>query len=353
MANMHSTVKSLTFSSYNCRGLNSSKYSYIDSILSKCSVLFLQEHWLSDAQLSSLGSISPNISYTGVSGFDNSVMLMGRPYGGCAILWQSNLFVSVTPIDVNSRRLCAARLCSESLKLVLINVYMPYEDSEDNCDEFVDTLAIIEDVIQNNSDCHVVLGGDFNVDFCRDWVHTALLDDFCTESSLMPIIRHTSCNIDYTYHFNMSRFSVLDHFILSGTLFDECVSSALVLHEVDNLSDHDPVMMHLNIDVSLIAGCHRVFTPRVSWVKASDIDLTNYRAALSSNLLSIHLPTAALLCSDLRCTDTSHRSDINHYAEEITTACASSPVQQSSSAMAAHCIPCAQRVRITAQCATT
>ena len=237
MANMLSTVKSLTFSSYHCRGLNSSKFSYVDSILSKCSVLFLQEHWLSDAQLSSLGSISANISYTGVSGFDNSVMLMGRPYGGCAILWQSNLFLSVTPIDVNSRRLCAARLCSESLKLVLINAYMPYEDSEDNCDKFVDTLAIIEDVIQNN--CHVVLGGDFNVDFRRDWVHTVLLNDFCTEFSLMPIIRHTSCNIDYTYYFNMSHFSVLDHFILSGTLFEECVSSALVLREVDNLSDHD------------------------------------------------------------------------------------------------------------------
>ena len=73
----------------------------------------------------------------------------------------------------------------------------------------------------------------------------------------------------------------------------------------------------------LISGCNRVFTPRVSWVKASDIDLNNYRAALSSNLLSIHLPTAALLCSDLRCMDTSHRCDINHYEEEITTACLS------------------------------
>ena len=47
----------------------------------------------------------------------------------------------------------------------------------------------------------------------------------------------------------MYRFSILDHFILSGTLFDECVSSASVLHDVDNLSDHDPIFLCLNIDL--------------------------------------------------------------------------------------------------------
>ena len=71
--------------------------------------------------------------------------------------------------------------------------------------------------------------------------HTALLSSFCDDSGLMPVIRHSACTIDYSYNFSMYRFSILDHFILSGTLFDECVSSASVLHDVDNLSDHDPI----------------------------------------------------------------------------------------------------------------
>jgi len=35
---------------------------------------------MTEEQLSELGSIKENVSYTGVSGFDNSVILEGRPY---------------------------------------------------------------------------------------------------------------------------------------------------------------------------------------------------------------------------------------------------------------------------------
>jgi len=41
--------------------------------------------------------------YTGVSGFDSSDILVGRPCGGCAILWRSDLYVEVRPIDTNSQ----------------------------------------------------------------------------------------------------------------------------------------------------------------------------------------------------------------------------------------------------------
>jgi hypothetical protein len=47
-----------------------------------------------------------------------------------------------------------------------------------NTDEFVYVLALAEELIYSNSDCHSVLGGDFNVDFRRDRSHTALLSDF-------------------------------------------------------------------------------------------------------------------------------------------------------------------------------
>ena len=33
-------------------------------------------------------------------------------------------------------------------------------------------------IIEQNADCHVVLGGDFSVDFDRDWLHTILLKNF-------------------------------------------------------------------------------------------------------------------------------------------------------------------------------
>ena len=87
--------------------------------------------------------------------------------------------------------------------------------------------------------------------------------------------------MDYTYNFNMNRFSILDHFILSGSWYNECISDVFVFHDIDNLTNHEPIILQLKIDIKSIALHSRVFTPRVSWVKVSDTDINNYRSALS------------------------------------------------------------------------
>jgi len=165
---------SLVFSSYNCRGFNATKSHYISSLLSKCTILLLQEHWLSDEQQSSLACISSNIAYAGISGFGRQDVLAGRPYGGCAILWQANPNAWVSPLIVYRSRVCAVRVSFDSVNLLKINIYMPYEDGDNHIDEFVSELTIIEEVICGHRDCHVVLAGDFNVHFCIDWSHTAI-----------------------------------------------------------------------------------------------------------------------------------------------------------------------------------
>jgi len=60
------------------------------TLLSKCSILCVQEHWLSDSQLP-LGSLNQHFSYDGVSGFGNDEVLSGRPYGGFAVLWRNDI----------------------------------------------------------------------------------------------------------------------------------------------------------------------------------------------------------------------------------------------------------------------
>ena len=80
---MHNNLK--RFMSFNSRGFNESKQCYIRSILSGCDLLFLQEHWLSEDQLCWLNGLSSDHVAVGVSGFGNSDILDGRPFGGCAI----------------------------------------------------------------------------------------------------------------------------------------------------------------------------------------------------------------------------------------------------------------------------
>ena len=257
-------VLSLHVASFNCRGYNIIKRNYIRSVISKVSVLFLQEVWLSDGQMKELANIDNHFLFNGRSGFDNSEVLTGRPYGGVAILWRSDMAAKITVIDTNSKRVCAVRMESDNFKLLFINVYMPYENDDCSTTEFADQLIVIEDICNANSDCHVIADGDFNVDFTRDRCHTLLLVNFCESVGLIPAVRHCNSNIDYTYHFNLDRFSVLDHFLLSGSLYENSINNVFALHSTDNTSDHEPVILQLSLEVNAVGFHQRIHVPRTS-----------------------------------------------------------------------------------------
>jgi hypothetical protein len=67
--------------SYKCRDFNDVKREFIKSVLNihEPKILLLQEHWLSDEQLSILGNIETNFLSVGVSGFACHDVLCGRP----------------------------------------------------------------------------------------------------------------------------------------------------------------------------------------------------------------------------------------------------------------------------------
>ena len=51
------------------------------------------------------------------------------------------------------------------------NVYMPYEIAGMNStstEEFIALLSSIEYLISQNQDCIAIVGGDFNVELCRN-----------------------------------------------------------------------------------------------------------------------------------------------------------------------------------------
>ena len=199
---------------------------------------------------------------------------------------------------------------------------MPYEGSDESIEVFTDQLSFVEHLIENNADCHVLFGGDFNVDFSRDRLYTALLNSFCDHMGLNPIIRHSTCNIDYTYNFNMDRFNILDHFLVSGTIFSRSVVNAYAIHDVDNTSDHDPVVLQLSLEARCLKFTDKMHVSQVSWVKATEADIDNYQVDLGCRLRAIHIPVDALLCKDLRCRHESHFHDITKYASDLTAACA-------------------------------
>jgi hypothetical protein len=60
----------LRVASYNCRGMNFTKLEYIKNLLILCDILFIQEHWLTEAKLHELSEITDNFLSYGVCGFE-------------------------------------------------------------------------------------------------------------------------------------------------------------------------------------------------------------------------------------------------------------------------------------------
>ncbi len=82
----------------------------------------------------------------------------------------------------------------------------------------------------------------------------------------MPVphpVRHCNNAVDDTYNFNMKHF-----FVLSSTLFDKAVDRVRVVHDADNLSDHDPVFVTLHINSPTVFLSDQVHSASPSWCKA-------------------------------------------------------------------------------------
>jgi hypothetical protein len=109
--------------------------------------------------------------------------------------------------------------------------------------------------------------------------------------------------------------------LLSGSIYENSVSSVTVLHDIDNSSDHDPIVLQLTLDVNVIGFCQRIHVQRVSWAKATNTDRFNYRCKLSHLLNNIALPVDTLLCTDVKCCDVTHFNALNSYAQDITNSC--------------------------------
>jgi len=112
--------------------------------------------------------------------------------------------------------------------------------------------------------------------------------------SSVPADLHVNCHVNYTYNFNLCRINSLNHFIISGALFDTSILSVVVFHVGDNLSDHDAVLAVFNTSIDSISCYSRIFSSRIAWHKA---EKANYES-LKLNLSRITIPSDALSCRD-------------------------------------------------------
>ena len=296
---MTQIVNQLRLVSFNCRGWNNGK-SIVADLLETHDICLIQEHWLFADHLNELNFHSDILS-VGVSGMDSSVLLHGRPFGGCAILFRKSLIGSVSMLSTDAKRFCAVRLtdhCGHTVLLVC--VYLPTDyGTHTSHDDF---LGQLEGFICSQSYDSLVIMGDFNVDFDRSGVNRSQLITFMNEYDLSAVDL-CYCSINFTYeNSDGSAKSWLDP-VLSSRSFVSRFLSVLKVDVACNLSDHHTLSSLLDFSISSILQVSDLassqFTPRTAWHKVSDFDLQCYRDRISTSLPSI--PADLISCSDPAC----------------------------------------------------
>ena len=119
---------------------------------------------------------------------NSSLSHVGRPFGGCAILFRKYLSPCVSPLSVSSDRFCAVRInTSDSHSFLLFSVYMPCENQASSFTDYLNTLGEIQGIIDSQPYNGIFLIGDFNVDFDRSGPLANLLHDFMSDLDLVHL----------------------------------------------------------------------------------------------------------------------------------------------------------------------
>ena len=93
---------------------------------------------------------------------------VGRPYGGCAIIWHAGLDCKVIPVvHTNNRLCCIVVTFANGLTAMMVNVYMPCDERYEGSN-FNEVKHLVSDIIEilNDNTCDMfILGDDLNADF--------------------------------------------------------------------------------------------------------------------------------------------------------------------------------------------
>ena len=291
--------KQIKISSYNCAGFKGQSDFIKEKVYTNCDIVLLQETWLHNFEFNLFNQTLPECQYHAVSAMDESdVGSVGRPKGGCAIVWHKDRTLSIIPVVTISPRLCVVTIKAKNSNILLCNVYMPCDDNSNaNYEEYGDTLYEMITLIESYKGHDIIIGGDFNVDFSRNNSRNLrILSQFINDEQLNCITLR--CPRD-TFTFENSRHnrSFIDHFIVSERL-NNCI--AYVYDEGDNLSDHKPITIETTLTTNLIPN-KNVSRHIIEWDKASSEHKREYKDLLDSNFRNLTISENILNCNDFNC----------------------------------------------------
>ena len=179
---------------------------------------------------------------------DDHQLLVGRLYGGIDIMWRTNIYHACNVVNLNDVKLLGIDVDTIEGKIFLLNVYLPYQSS-DNYEEYCNYLGKIASIIEEKDSNKIVIAGDFNA-AVNSRFETELLDignNFDLVICDYEVFGRTSGT--FTYVSDAHNYtSWLDHFICSHGV-QSLITNIYIIDKLPS-SDHLPVgLVYVKIEV--------------------------------------------------------------------------------------------------------
>ena len=96
----------------------------------------------------------------GISQMPENVLLQGRSYVGCAILWNARLSLSISRIYMNNDRACGIHVKNSEYNLIIYCVYMPTDRTgHQSHPEYLETLSAVQASMSTIDTSMVIIRG--------------------------------------------------------------------------------------------------------------------------------------------------------------------------------------------------
>ena len=299
----------------------------------------LQEHWLRPPFKKTKGVNRFRHLHKDFDGYATSAMkksmtqeiLSGRPYGGTGFLWNKKLSNCLKPrVEYAHERITVLEIEDMNGSILCINAYFPYYNTSKVAEHLTiynEVIGYIEYIICENPQSRFILAGDFNCNIFDDGhPFTPLVRGLMARRSLF-------CSYDLDPNFdsqtawsrtgrraNGNSYTLLDYVIVSESLRNS-VSNVAICHYPDNLSDHLPVTIDIELCVQSIGQKKSAYcAPSINWSKIDDDTKRQYADAMEECLNSISVPFHTVLHGNCPCDDAGHIFHIEKYFNDIVNA---------------------------------
>ena len=103
-----------------------------------------------------------------------------------------------------------------------------------------------------------------------------ILKHFIFNECLQLAILYNMSSVTHTFISALNTQSLIDHFILPEILFD-CIMIYKQVDSIDIISDHLPVLLHLNCNIGYSIETESIFISDALWSPADETQIKIYR----------------------------------------------------------------------------